>query len=173
VKVFKTKHFDLCYFVLEKALHAWKKIKLSILWAQDLCKLVNGCWKCFLYPQVIDFRQLMIEWLKFSPVFWSKDKYKSWEIVWSMIAHVFIAATFSGRYVEINNLRIDVLSSFESSDEWTDILEGRSSDELRCWILQKSVVYLGKLFSLLFNTGYLSNLSNLVGTGLTNLLFWI
>jgi len=85
----------------------------------------------------------MIEWLEFRPVFRSEYKDKSWEIIWRMIAHVFITATFGSRNVEINNLRIDVLAPFESRNEWANILEGRSSHELRCRILQESIVYLG------------------------------
>ena len=90
-----------------------------------------------------------------------------------MIANIFITATLSCRYIEINDLIIDILSLFECCNEWSNILESGSTNKFRCWILQKSVVNFRKLFSLTFNSCYFCNFCNLISTSLSYFFFTI
>ena len=90
-----------------------------------------------------------------------------------MVAHVFVLARLTCIYVEVHNLRVDILSVLERANEGTNVLKSSASHELRSWVFQESVVNSGELVSLLLNLGNFGNFSNLVSTRFSDALFLV
>lgn len=115
----------------------------------------------------------MVQRLESCPLIRTEDIDKSWEVVGSVVADIFVATTLSRRHVKINNFGIDILSKFEGCYEGANVLESGTTHKLRGWIFQESVVNLRELLSLIFNSSYFGDFRHLISTSFSHLLFTV
>ena len=133
--VFECSHFNVNLFVFKEALEAWEKVLFSVLWSKDLGKLVDTAGKGLFYSCIVDLSELVVQRLEPGPFFITEHIDESWEVETCMIAHVFILTSLRSINIEIDNLRVDITSSFEGTDEWSYVLESCTTHQLRSWVL--------------------------------------
>ena len=134
---------------------------------------MNTSCKSLFYSRIIYFWKFMVKTLKSWPIFISKYKNKCWEIKRSMIADIFIVATLCCCNIKVNYLLVNISSFFKCCNEWSNVLKSSSSYQLWSRILQKSVVNLRKLISLLFYWWNFCNLSYLISACFSYFFFFV
>jgi hypothetical protein len=101
---------------------------------------VDAAAQGFFDSGIIDFGQLMIQTLKPWPLLLPKDKHKSRKVKAGMVAYVFVLAGFGSIYIEIDYLRINIISLLKRSNERANVLKGGASNEFGGGVFEESVV---------------------------------
>lgn len=71
-----------------------------------------------------------------------------------METDILVIASLTGIDIEINNLLVNfsnVLTPFECSNKWSDVLESSAPNKFGGFVLQKPVVYIRELVCLFIN----------------------
>lgn len=110
----------------------------------------------------------MVKGLEAGPIILSKHQHECREVERSVIADILVAASFRCCHVKIDDFGVDVSTNLEGSDEWTDVLEGSSTDKFGCWVFEEPIVHLRKLFGLVLYPCHLGDLGHLVCAGLSD-----
>jgi hypothetical protein len=138
--VFKCCHLDINNLVLQESFETGKKILFCVALAQNLGKLVNTAAERLLDPIVVDLGELVIQALEPWPLVSAEDEDEGRKVEGCVIANVLVGTCLSSVNIEVDDLAIDVSTLVEGSNKWPNVLEGRTSHQLGCGILQEPVV---------------------------------